>query len=44
MIILQLIASMGWVLGSFDIRAAFLQGRPQSDRVVGLERVPEYQN
>ena len=41
MIILQLIASMGWVLGSFDIRAAFLQGHPQGDRVVGLEPVPE---
>jgi hypothetical protein len=41
MIILQLIASMGWVLGSFAIRAAFLQGRPQGDRVVGLEPVPE---
>ena len=41
MIILQLIASMGWSLGSFDIKAAFLQGRPQRDRVIGLEPVAE---
>lgn len=41
MILLQLVASMGWSLGSFDIRAAFLQGKPQKDRVIGLEPVPE---
>eukprot|EP00435_Cladocopium_sp_Y103_P060444 s1568_g22.t1 len=41
MLILQLIASMGWCLGSFDIRAAFLQGRPQNDRVIGIEPVTE---
>ena len=41
MIILQLIASMGWSLGSFDIKAAFLQGKPQKDRVIGLEPVVE---
>eukprot|EP00435_Cladocopium_sp_Y103_P007543 s1620_g2.t1 len=29
------------VPSSFDIRAAFLQGRPQQDRVMGLEPVPE---
>ena len=40
-LILQLIASRGWVLRSFDIKAAFLQGQPQSDRVMGLEPVPE---
>ena len=28
MILLQLIASMGWDLKSFDIKAAFLQGKP----------------
>ena len=37
MILLQLISSMGWSLGSFDIKAAFLPGKPQKDRVIGLE-------
>ena len=41
MILLQLISSMGWSLGSFDIKAAFLQGKPQKDRVIGLDPVVE---
>lgn len=41
MMVLQPIASEGWELMSFDIRAAFLQGQPQSNRVLGLEPVPE---
>ena len=41
MLLLQLIASYGWSLGSFDIKAAFLQGKPQQDRIMGLEPVPE---
>ena len=41
MILLQLIASMGWSLGSFDIKAAFLQGKPQKDRIIGLDPVVE---
>ena len=41
MLILQLIASQKWTLQSFDISAAFLQGKPQGDRVIGLEPVPE---
>ncbi len=41
MLMLQLIASMGWNLQSFDIKAAFLQGKPQTDRVLGVEPVPE---
>jgi hypothetical protein len=41
MIILQLISSMGWSLGSFDIKAAFLQGKPQKDRIIGLEPTSE---
>lgn len=41
MLLLQLIASKGWSLGSFDIRAAFLQGKPQQDRIIGIEPVPE---
>jgi len=41
MLILQLISSMGWSLGSFDIRAAFLQGKPQKDRIMGVEPVIE---
>ena len=41
MLLLQLIVSHGWSLGSFDIKAAFLQGKPQDNRVMGLEPVPE---
>jgi transposase InsO family protein len=41
MLLLQTIASNGWSLESFDIRAAFLQGTPQSDRVIGIEPVSE---
>ena len=41
MLILQMIASQNWTLQSFDISAAFLQGNPQGDRVIGLEPVPE---
>ena len=41
MIILQAIASHMWKVCSFDIKAAFLQGQPQSTRVMGLDPVPE---
>ena len=41
MLLLQLVASMGWTLQSFDVRAAFLQGQPQSDRMIGINPVPE---
>ena len=41
MLILQLIASSHWTLQSFDIKAAFLQGRTQDNRKIGLEPVPE---
>jgi hypothetical protein len=41
MLLLQLVASKSWGLRSFDIKAAFLQGKPQSGRVIGLEPVPE---
>eukprot|EP00435_Cladocopium_sp_Y103_P030271 s3530_g7.t1 len=41
MLLLQLIASMSWTLRSFDVRAAFLQGKPQQGRTIGLEPVPE---
>ena len=41
MLLLQLISSKGWSLGSFDIKAAFLQGRTQKDRIMGVEPVPE---
>ena len=41
MLLLQLVTSMSWGLCSFDIKAAFLQGKPQSGRVIGLEPVPE---
>ena len=32
---------MGWQLQSFDIKAAFLQGKPQTDRVLAIEPVNE---
>ena len=41
MLSLQLIASMGWTLRSFDIKAAFLQGKTQGDRTLAIEPVPE---
>ena len=41
MLILQTIASHNWTLKSFDIKAAFLQGQPQADRVMAVEPVPE---
>lgn len=41
MLVLQMIASKAWTLQSFDISAAFLQGKPQEGRVIGLEPVPE---
>ena len=41
MLILQMLASMSWKVCSFDIKAAFLQGQPQSTRVMGLDPVPE---
>ena len=41
MVILQLIASHAWQLQSFDIRAAFLQGQPQENRLIAIHPVPE---
>ena len=41
MMIAQVVASMLWTLGSFDIRAAFLQGKTQEDRKIAVEPVPE---
>lgn len=41
MLLVQLIASMGWQLRSSDIQAAFLQGKPQSDRTLAIEPIPE---
>lgn len=40
MIILQTIASHTWKMRSFDIKAALLQGQPQSDRVIAIDPVP----
>ena len=40
MLTLQLIASKGWTLQSFDIKAAFLQGKP-SERTIAIDPVPE---
>ena len=41
MVILQTIASHGWQLQSFDIKAAFLQGQPQKDRLILIDPVNE---
>eukprot|EP00435_Cladocopium_sp_Y103_P006894 s1307_g2.t1 len=41
MFIAQIIASMRWTLMSFDIKAAFLQGKTQEGRVIAVEPVPE---
>ena len=41
MLLLQMISSYGWDLRSFDIKAAFLQGQPQDNRLIGLEPCPE---
>jgi hypothetical protein len=41
MLILQLIASHSWKLQSFDIKAAFLQGQPQENRLIAVDPVNE---
>ena len=41
MLALQLIASKQWLLQSFDIRAAFLQGKAQQGRTLAIEPVIE---
>ena len=41
MIALQTISSHAWKLRSFDIKAAFLQGQPQADRIIAVDPVPE---
>ena len=41
MLALQVIASHSWKLRSFDIKAAFLQGQPQADRIIAVDPVPE---
>ena len=41
MVVLQTIASHSWKMRSFDIKATFLQGRPQADRIIAIDPVPE---
>ena len=41
MLILQLAASNGWDIESFDIKTAFLRGSEQGDRVLGIEPTAE---
>ena len=41
MLILQLAASNGWNIESFDIKTAFLRGSEQGDRVLGIEPTAE---
>lgn len=40
-LLIQLISSMGWTIKSFDIRAAFLQGKTQENRILAIEPVEE---
>ena len=44
MLLLQLVASKGWNLRSFDIKATFLQGKNQKDRILAIEPVTEIVN
>jgi hypothetical protein len=39
--IFQAVSSYGWLLQSFDIKAAFLQGQAQADRITAIDPVPE---
>lgn len=41
MIALQLVSSHKWLLQSFDVKAAFLQGKPQENRLIIVDPVPE---
>lgn len=41
MLIRQVLATHMWQVCSFDIKAAFLQGQPQSSRIMRLDPVPE---
>ena len=41
MLILQMAASNRWTIGSFDVKTAFLRGKEQSDRILGVEPTPE---
>ena len=41
MLALQLIATMGWTVQSFDIKSAFLQGSRDDARILGVEPVEE---
>lgn len=40
-IIFQAVSSHGWLLQSFDIKAAFLRGQAQADRITAIDPVPE---
>ena len=41
MMILQMAASNGWDIESFDIKTAFLRGQAQDDRILGIEPTSE---
>ena len=41
MLALQMIASKQWTVRSFDVKSAFLQGKTQDDRQLGIEPVEE---
>ena len=41
MLILQYAASSRWKIGSFDVKTAFLRGKADTDRLLGLEPPPE---
>ena len=41
MMLLQILATHRWAMESFDIKAAFLQGQPQTGRLIAVDPVPE---
>ena len=41
MMLLQILATHRWAMESFDIKAAFLQGKPQAGRLIAVDPVPE---
>ena len=41
-LLLQLIASKGWLIKSFDVKAAFLQGQTQDGRCLAVEPAQEF--
>ena len=43
-LLLQMITSKGWLVKSFDVKAAFLQGKTQEGRCLAVEPVQEFRD